>query len=69
MLPKGQVFVRLQRHLWLNLSGQAQQEWFGGNAMTVNDPLTEQIIGCCYRFVLSRGGGRGKMELDVKDIL
>jgi hypothetical protein len=46
--------------------------------MTVNDPLTEQIIGCCYRvanelgvrrFVLSRGGSSGEMELDVKDIL
>jgi GxxExxY protein len=56
-LAKRQALVRLQRHLWLKLSGQAQQEWFGGNAMTVNDPLTEQIIGCCYRVANELGYG------------
>jgi hypothetical protein len=30
MLPEGIVLVRLKKNLWLKLSGQAQQEWFGG---------------------------------------
>jgi GxxExxY protein len=56
-LPKGKVLVRLKKHLRLKLSGQAQQEWIGGSAMTVNDPLTEQIIGCCYRVANELGYG------------